>query len=434
MQNPSYYSHYILNTKTDKLCIVAILLLLFYKLFGWIFTKTIYSSPIMDRILVISILGIFTYILINKKHKTEITGWTVYIIVSIIGFLLSFNIYSMIPWFAYFVILALALNYDFISSSVIRFVFLSGLFALVGVYVQFFFPSFYVAYIERLFQIEQNLLEDVVSVEDLEGMRGFTYQSGNTSNMILYSLIVFLYLKDKLMPKILNKNIFIWSLVTIMIIAIFFTGKRMISALAIIVPLMTYYLSSKSTGNKIVFIIVGGFSIILAVEFLIPVLLTSFDFFAIRRLAETYESSQSGVDITTGRISLWEMAIEAWKEHPLFGIGIGKFKDYTGAFTSTHNTYLQVLCEQGVFGFILYIIAIISGLIYNIKILRRVNEQMLQLLKMSLAFQLIYILYAFSGNVNSDSSIAFLVISMALTMHINYIDKIQKIHSKRNLV
>lgn len=56
------------------------------------------------------------------------------------------------------------------------------------------------------------------------------------------------------------------------------------------------------------------------------------------------------------RIELWQMAIEAFKENPVLGVGPGQFVNYThetgtnNSKLGAHNTYLQILAEGGVLG------------------------------------------------------------------------------------
>lgn len=69
---------------------------------------------------------------------------------------------------------------------------------------------------------------------------------------------------------------------------------------------------------------------------------------------QNYEEDASA----TGRLEIWTQAVELWKENPFFGIGPGNFKkispEYLGQERVTHNTYFQILSEQGLFGFIMF--------------------------------------------------------------------------------
>lgn len=63
-------------------------------------------------------------------------------------------------------------------------------------------------------------------------------------------------------------------------------------------------------------------------------------------------------DKGSGRFELWEQAINYFMSHPLLGIGAFNFSDYY-AFEHNeklyvHNTYLEILVEAGIIGFLFY--------------------------------------------------------------------------------
>lgn len=80
-------------------------------------------------------------------------------------------------------------------------------------------------------------------------------------------------------------------------------------------------------------------------------------------------------DVSSGRFALWQSGIEVWKTKPVFGTGYNSFIPYVkdklpttyavnnshGQYVSLHNTYLNVLVNQGVTGAVLLII--FAGLI-----------------------------------------------------------------------
>lgn len=79
-------------------------------------------------------------------------------------------------------------------------------------------------------------------------------------------------------------------------------------------------------------------------------------------------------DGATGRFDLWKQAIDIWLESPVFGSGMSSFYDrYHGA---VHNSYLQVLAETGLVGFLLYLMVIVAA----VRIGRRLHSSVLQAL------------------------------------------------------
>lgn len=69
-------------------------------------------------------------------------------------------------------------------------------------------------------------------------------------------------------------------------------------------------------------------------------------------------------DITSGRMTLWALAMEEFRKSPVFGIGWGGYKyvyrstlwngQYAFPLMNVHNVYLQVLCELGIAGMGVY--------------------------------------------------------------------------------
>lgn len=64
-----------------------------------------------------------------------------------------------------------------------------------------------------------------------------------------------------------------------------------------------------------------------------------------------------------GRFALWSAAWELWKSSPIFGIGMGQFVESAAAFIDrasvgviAHNTYLSMLAETGLIGFVLFML------------------------------------------------------------------------------
>ena len=77
----------------------------------------------------------------------------------------------------------------------------------------------------------------------------------------------------------------------------------------------------------------------------------------------TNKRTGSNLDVSSGRILLWEIALEQFMAHPYLGIGWGMFSGHVPAevqlnlvnnIHNVHNCYLQVMCETGIVGFLLF--------------------------------------------------------------------------------
>lgn len=65
------------------------------------------------------------------------------------------------------------------------------------------------------------------------------------------------------------------------------------------------------------------------------------------------------------RLPIWDTALRTFGDHPVLGIGAGAFLHAGGANYVAHNTYLSVLVEHGLPGFVVFI-GIVLGLVAGI--------------------------------------------------------------------
>jgi O-antigen ligase len=149
--------------------------------------------------------------------------------------------------------------------------------------------------------------------------------------------------KDKLMRWIY------WSYVLVGLSGIFLTASRgglLSASVASLFVLLTYpRLSSKSKYASLIILLLASYGII---QFLVPQY--SWD-----RLATIPGEITSG---NISRISIWFAGFEVFGENTLLGVGIGAFRSsiapVLGHGTAAHNTFLEILVEQGVVGFTIF--------------------------------------------------------------------------------
>ncbi len=74
-------------------------------------------------------------------------------------------------------------------------------------------------------------------------------------------------------------------------------------------------------------------------------------------------------DVGTGRTALFSEELEAFKESPITGLGIGKAKEYrqeeTGNVAATHNEVSRLLSEHGLFGLLALLILLFTPLFFR---------------------------------------------------------------------
>lgn len=72
-------------------------------------------------------------------------------------------------------------------------------------------------------------------------------------------------------------------------------------------------------------------------------------------------------DVTTGRVDLLVVEIDAFKENPFFGIGIGQgkfqFREEMGITSASHNEISRMLSEHGVFGILAVLVLIFAPMV-----------------------------------------------------------------------
>lgn len=185
--------------------------------------------------------------------------------------------------------------------------------------------------------------------------------------------------------------------------ALLLTGKRGPLIFGFAGVFVVYYFSMENDQGKRWTNILGVGLAVFCIGFVlitwVPALAQAFYRFV--------DTSEAG-DVTLGREKYWAIAVEQFKKNPVFGIGWGQFRVYaeaaTGKDADTHNVYLQLLCECGVFGLVsfllMYLQPIRMALVDYITMIRNREEDMEKrsLLSFAVCFQVFFILYCFTGN------------------------------------
>lgn len=399
----------------------AMLLLMFDRFWGYIFTNTVFASTAMIYALFITVLILFVGVFAKNnlgKQTTMSIIWLPYLLYTLIGYLLSFKLQQVTYWYACFVMLIVASKTTYIKDVPYRFLFWSGLFCMLGVLIQLFFPSFYNSRISKLLVVDY-----IDTWVEGYGYNGFTCQLGKTANILIYGEVVLLYMKDQLLNRFFKRKWIYYMLVLMFIGCVFLTGKRLLAALALVLPFIVYFLTERRGIIKYtVLIIIAVFTIFGYLYFSSNTEEFTDNIF-LRRFAYSYLDASSGGDITSGRTYLYMQALDAYKEHPMFGVGVGRFKAYTGATTDVHNTYLQVLCEQGIVGFVIFIIPLIICFVRTCNFFSKTRgTPYFKYLEMALAMQLVYIIYCLTGNENLGAGVIlyFMGIAIAISVESQY--------------
>jgi O-antigen ligase len=113
--------------------------------------------------------------------------------------------------------------------------------------------------------------------------------------------------------------------------------------------------------------------------FLSLILGVSIWFYAVNRtsglIEKRYENKNAaGVekeDVTTGRGDLFLIEFQAFIENPIFGIGVGKNKQYrfekTGRVAASHNEISRLLAEHGSLGILAFLILLLTPFLFRLE-------------------------------------------------------------------
>lgn len=412
-----------MQTKNGLLTI-TLFLIVFYSLWGFIFRFTIYGS---QSFLYGYLILIFLFSLINagKAGLAKLTksgvAWLPYFTYTLayLTHTLLFqasNFTLFVEWSVCLFLILIAPRAPLLNHFPVKFILWSSFFAMIGIAVQALLPDFYNSRIAGLFVNEETILRWV----DREfGFNGFTSQIAITARILLYGEIVLLFLRDTLLPKWLQSNTFFYLLITLFAFCVLLTGKRLHFLVAISLPFIVNILLETGIVKKSFKLMV----IVLLIIALSNIFISNIDYFlqssTLHRFAETYIMAQVGEDFTSGRTELYEAALKAFQDYPIFGIGLENYCSYTGMELYVHNTYLQVLCEQGLVGITLFIYAIFTSLYNTLKIIKRekiINN--LRYLKISLGIQIFYIIYCFTGNELYGAGLIMYFLSIAILVRV----------------
>ncbi len=232
------------------------------------------------------------------------------------------------------------------------------------------------------------------------------------SVMVIISLLLASILKS-------GRNLFLYfSLTSIIFAGLIFTQTRntFISMILTSLTLFIYLISNRKRFNVSTKKLIGTFSIIISLTLLVVILLTLFSPSTFERFDELKQQNVLTVKSESDfyknslltRLLIWDTALNAFKSHPIIGIGaysfpfesvhyytISKelFKDYVEGL-SPHITYLAVLTETGILGFVGFIIFLISSIRLGLKSIHLAFTEQQKFYSLIILSLQIYIFYS----------------------------------------
>lgn len=206
--------------------------------------------------------------------------------------------------------------------------------------------------------------------------------------------------------------------------AMLLTAKRGPLVFSVFALIIVYFIGNKENFSKNIF----RFTIIV----LTLVALTLIAINYIPELSVTFERlGDSGDDDNSqARFEMWELAFRIFKENPIIGKGTYSYREeYAVAFPSlddrysklnTHNVYIQVLAENGIIGFGLFLLSAsitvfqTVRLIFNLKKWKSCSFAAYATALFALSMQVYFFIYSITGNCLYDIVFAYYCCSIAI--------------------
>lgn len=258
------------------------------------------------------------------------------------------------------------------------------------------------------------------------------YQAGGMMMSIACVLNVIDYYRSS------KSSVYLW-LTLLTVFALLFTGKRTFALIALAGVFVLYFFSSR--GKK------SFLKVVLIALLLVAVCFIAYEFTDFGRSAFERFALLTGKDETdamSGRNLLWDVAWITFQEHPVTGIGFGSFANWYATFYMqdgrtaylTHNIYYGMLAEMGIVGTSFFIALFAWGLVSTVRTLLAVRHGEHghvsdYVLVVSLALQIWFIAYGFTGNGIYDANeMFFYVIALVMNLSVRHALKIEELDSK----
>ena len=258
----------------------------------------------------------------------------------------------------------------------------------------YFMPSFYLGKVVPIFPEAANRLRQWY----LSGcMAGMTSHYSTNAMLLTVGLVI-----ESVHLLCQNKKNYIP--IVVMAVALLLTGKRghIVFFLMAFYLLLYFYNSDKKKSR--IFIMIGVVLVTLVLGSVVLAVFPVLGNFIVR----FRETAASG-DVTQNRVIFWDLALQWFRAHILLGIGWGQFQSMclstTGYAAHVHNVYLQLLCETGIVGSVIYVGWMAFNLLSAISLYQGIRKKEYSvskedeyLMAFSLCFQLFFLLYCITGN------------------------------------
>lgn len=260
--------------------------------------------------------------------------------------------------------------------------------------IQYYAPGFYYPFAQKWFFYSNQYEQVVYMGQYVKQFSGLFYEVSFSALILSFGIIIYvieMFEEVKKSRKIVN---FIVALLSYY--AVILTGKRSFMLIIPVVVALLYLIKDgqKLTVKHLIVVFIGVMVLVFSMDKLLDV------FFSIISKGSGHTADLSSREL------FWGLALDMFKESPLIGKGLNSFDIAFNAsgiraeyydFAGTHNSYIQLLSETGIIGFVLYMAAIIHSMYKGIKTLINGCKDKIYLYT-SIGMILVMLVYALSGN------------------------------------
>lgn len=373
---------------------------------SWTPTLVIFAVAIIT-----SIFSIDKLLSINKK----ILVWLPFLILCFFYSVYA-DTYTDITF--YVISLLLVILVSRWESNTLKFlylvIFIFGMIFAFGVFWQYLFPNMYESYYYPFFAdfYKQSINRQFFRNQMCTGFTSQTVVSAQYIIMGLYSFLCWMKAYSK------KYNILSICCIVVLFAALLLTGKRS-SLIFLMISWLYVELKTDSLNDKLKKIVI--FILCLGILVFIIQNAVALELFDTRNtIVRLFETTQDGEDISNGRFALYSVVWEKFLQHPFLGSGWGWVGNFT-AYNGAHNIYLQLLCECGIIGLLVFVLAIVNWFFNTLDLNRgrrlEGHDEEQAAFKFSLFTQTFFIIYGLVGNPLYDFNyLIWYIIAIGISM------------------
>ncbi len=207
-------------------------------------------------------------------------------------------------------------------------------------------------------------------------------------NGFFISIFVIIVFNKMITREKSKKKMIEFILVILSYVMLVLTKKRSFIIYVIIIMITSWYMGLKKNNRKAKYFLLS--LILISCVGYLGYRLGIYDL-AVEKMLKYFEMG----DITNGRMDLWEQSLQYFNLHPVFGVGIRSLT--TVMDNDSHNIYVQLLAEVGIFGALIFYTAIFFPFLSCIKHMIQ-SKTLTGDVFIVTSIQMMFVLYGMTGN------------------------------------